>query len=74
MKYLPLPASSESGFINAGNAVRTYEEVAAIMGVSKSRVQQIEASAMHKLRRALAPKLGYSDAAPPAPYVGRRLA
>lgn len=41
-------AGTSKGFLVA--TVRTQEEVAAILGLTRARVQQIEREALHKLR------------------------
>lgn len=42
-------------------AVRTYDEVARMMGITRQRVQQLERSALNKMRLALR-RLGYNHA------------
>lgn len=46
MKSLGLPT-------HTGRAVMSYSEVAEIMGISRSRVMQIEIRALVKIRRAI---------------------
>jgi hypothetical protein len=46
-------------------AIRTHQEVADIMGLSRQRVQQIERIALWKLRRALL--ANYQDFTSPTP-------
>ncbi len=52
------------GFVNL-QAVRSYAEVGDILGISADAAYQREKSALRKLERSLAVKLGYQP--PPAP-------
>jgi DNA-directed RNA polymerase sigma subunit (sigma70/sigma32) len=45
--------SAASMGVGAGMAIRTQEEVARALGISRARVKQLEQSGLEKLRRAL---------------------
>lgn len=58
-RKLKIKPGEQSHFTGRGtcNALRTMEEVARILGISRQAVHQAERSAFHKIRTALMPEL-----------------